>query len=141
MNALPKVPGLMAFLYEENSWRMDTTIRIKHAARSEVSTLPDIDEAFKGCFEIPTGDVCQVLLLMRSAIFRQGLLFRTAATRPDEAVRDSVVQCGRGAIPVRSRLKSVWARPRSVAEVYYYPRFHHAGEFLDVPIGKPDASV
>ena len=72
---------------------------------------------------------------------RPRLLFRLAATRPDEAVRDSVVQCGRGAIPVRSTLKSIGARPRSVAEVYFYPRFHHAGEFLDVPIGKPDASV
>lgn len=36
---------------------------------AEVSPLPDIDKAFKGCFEIPTRDVCQVLVLMRTAAF------------------------------------------------------------------------
>lgn len=35
---------------------------------AEVSTLLDIDEAFKECFDIPMGDVCQVLL-MRTAVF------------------------------------------------------------------------
>lgn len=118
---------------------------------AEVSPLRDIHKAFKGCFEIPTSDVCQVLLLMRTAAFmliavvsydvhgmakscghavvafnrrhRPRLLFGLAATRPDEAVRDSVVQCGRGAVPVRSRLKSIGARPVQSRKSTFTPGF------------------